>query len=380
MGRTNPEIIDAWVALYEAGMSFAKIALQYGVNNHVVSDHLRERGIKTRPKGYHSRKYTVGYKDAFKSLDNEQSAYWFGFLSADGCVDKGRRVRLLIHKKDLNHLVAYKNFLKTDYPICYRKSDGHPSLDVICRELAEDLTEKGCTPRKSLTLQFPNEDVLPREFLWDYLRGVFDGDGCITTSKRADSPRSWHPMVSFATGSTLFAYSLATVLGDRFPSTVLAHPTSNHSAWNVRVVGYKNLEQLYPLFYDNATVWLPRKRVAFEEYLKRKRPVEVRHRDTVADEVVQSYIAGENMYSIAKRFNIGTATVHRVLVDRGVSRKDTRFKVKHDHEGIIKDYLSGERVADIVHKYGLIDNKAMYQILRQCNVPARRFFCQNITN
>ena len=53
------------------------------------------------------------------------------------------------------------------------------------------LNDYGCTPRKSNTLLFPNIDIFKNESLIiPFIRGYFDGDGCLTNTKE-------HPKVSF---------------------------------------------------------------------------------------------------------------------------------------------------------------------------------------
>ena len=41
----------------------------------------------------------------------------------------------------------------------------------------------GCTPRKTYNLTFPNDDIVPKEFKRDFIRGFFDGDGCICVTQ-----------------------------------------------------------------------------------------------------------------------------------------------------------------------------------------------------
>eukprot|EP01083_Nonionella_stella_P269665 912656_1 len=43
--------------------------------------------------------------------------------------------------------------------------------------MARDLIALGCTPRKSLTLKWPAN--MPDKFASHFVRGYFDGDGCI---------------------------------------------------------------------------------------------------------------------------------------------------------------------------------------------------------
>lgn len=52
--------------------------------------------------------------------------------------------------------------------------------NVSNKHLWNSLNTLGCTPNKSLTLMFPSETVLTAELIPDFLRGYFDGDGCLT--------------------------------------------------------------------------------------------------------------------------------------------------------------------------------------------------------
>ena len=43
------------------------------------------------------------------------------------------------------------------------------------------LNSYGCTPRKSLTLKFPDRDIFKSsDLIRHFIRGYFDGDGCFS--------------------------------------------------------------------------------------------------------------------------------------------------------------------------------------------------------
>ena len=47
--------------------------------------------------------------------------------------------------------------------------------------LHEKLKSYGCTPKKSLTLQFPDESIFKsKDLIRHFIRGYWDGDGCLT--------------------------------------------------------------------------------------------------------------------------------------------------------------------------------------------------------
>lgn len=61
-------------------------------------------------------------------------------------------------------------------------------LEFNSKHLWKILNNYGCTPKKSLTLQFPNENIFKsKDLIKHFIRGYWDGDGCLTY-KRVDYP------------------------------------------------------------------------------------------------------------------------------------------------------------------------------------------------
>ena len=130
-------------------------------------------------------------EDYFKKIDTAEKAYWLGFLYADGCITrfyrneklKSMSLELTLQDEDCDHLIKFKNALESNVPIQHKiinrkyKSD---RIVINCTSMCRDLIKLGCTPVKSLTLEFPNNDILPEEYVRDFIRGYFDGDGGVS--------------------------------------------------------------------------------------------------------------------------------------------------------------------------------------------------------
>lgn len=75
----------------------------------------------------------------FENIDNEEKAYWLGFLYADGSVGStDYRVELGLAEKDLEHIKKFKNFIGLDNKISYRpksKSYRYSFKDKIFKEI-----------------------------------------------------------------------------------------------------------------------------------------------------------------------------------------------------------------------------------------------------
>ena len=109
--------------LYGKGFSIESIAKKldtFGVK--FVKNVLRRNKIPRIPFHEVCRTYTID-ETVFDSID-ENSAYWIGFLMADGCIspslstgNRADSINLGLQSKDKHHLEKYKKFLNSTHPI-----------------------------------------------------------------------------------------------------------------------------------------------------------------------------------------------------------------------------------------------------------------------
>eukprot|EP01084_Bolivina_argentea_P033092 61238_1 len=115
-------------------------------------------------------------------------AYWLGFLFADGNVHfNGARYRISLGLKcvDHAHVVKFAKALQSTYKVSFSKTNFNTCAvrHILCNDaLALDLIYLGCTPKKSLTLKWPNN--MPDEYAHYFVRDYLDGDGCIMFCQR----------------------------------------------------------------------------------------------------------------------------------------------------------------------------------------------------
>lgn len=133
---------------------------------------------KSKIQSQNARKYNIN-QDYFK-IWSRNMAYVFGFWCADGCIYSNTNFDITIHKKDKYILEQIAKELAYEGNL-YDYVDRQASrLNFSCKVIYDDLVALGGTPRKSFTLDFP---CVPEEFLPDFIRGYFDGDGCIMKLK-----------------------------------------------------------------------------------------------------------------------------------------------------------------------------------------------------
>lgn len=259
----NETIVD----LYRAGKYPSEIAKAVGYSRgSAVVRVLARLGVPlTGTNGYkrnkNSKRYSVN-ENYFSVIDTEEKAYWLGFLYADGYNTEAYRITINLQWSDREQLERLKVALGSTHPILYRtvkikKLNEVARLDVNSRQLCEDLKKHGMVKAKSLKLVWPI--FLRLDLIRHFVRGYFDGDGCVSFSKSSG--------VSFAVcSSERFAGGLKAYL----IATLSLRDNQLDKAGNARVIRWTGLEpvgRIYQLLYDNSTVYLPRKKSKFESLL-----------------------------------------------------------------------------------------------------------------
>lgn len=109
-------------------------------------------------------------------------AYSIGLIATDGNLSKdGRHITLV--SKDINQLENFSKCLNLTAKISPHSSNFNPNgkyyhVQFSNVEFYRFLTEIGLTPNKTLSL---GKLMIDKPYFGDFLRGVIDGDGCIST-------------------------------------------------------------------------------------------------------------------------------------------------------------------------------------------------------
>ena len=161
------------------GLSLVELSKQSGIDRRTLSINFKNMGIEIVNK----QNLTKFDEHIFDEIDNEEKAYWLGFIFADGYISStSNNFELSLSIKDINHLEKFSKFMKYTGQI---KQDSYRCrFSLRNKHLWNILNNYGCIPRKSLTLKFPNRDIFKsKDLIKHFLRGYFDGDGCITYQK-----------------------------------------------------------------------------------------------------------------------------------------------------------------------------------------------------
>lgn len=114
----------------------------------------------------------------FSSLETAGQAYWLGWLWADGSVRYHRgsyQIKLELQSRDIDIVRRFAEAVESDYHISC--GDRSCSTILISQRMFSDLSRYGIVPRKTYAGLVP---MIPTDLVADFVRGVFDGDGCVT--------------------------------------------------------------------------------------------------------------------------------------------------------------------------------------------------------
>lgn len=256
--------------------SLGDIAKLYAVSRTAVYKKLKTYGIKQRSKsearieaqkqGKLPQQFFDINKNFFSSWSPDM-AYVLGLIITDGCISKTGVISLSMNDREL--LEKVKKVMGSAHNIAPSKHQKGLYYFHFAREkLVEDLYKFGIFPRKSLTVKFP---YVPQEYLPDFIRGVFDGDGSVFFDKR----RLKFPLRSkFISGSENFIEGLQKSLEYLGMPKRTVYKQKTKNGWSYMFIyDHKDSVKLLDILYKNTQngLFLERKYKRFLEGLREVR-------------------------------------------------------------------------------------------------------------
>ena len=253
--------------LYNDGVSARKISTLMGVDVGTITNRLRKNGIEI--KQY--RKYNINY-DIFDMIDTEEKAYWLGFITADG-YNSGKYIRLDI--QDEGHLEKLRDMIypNKDMPIRTKvnKASGKTIyyLTIQHPKIVSDMIKFGIVKKKSHVTKYPKiKDIFNRHFI----RGVFDGDGCLSSSKQT---KNYLKYTFSIVGSESLILSIKEIIEQQ---NIKVGYGSCRSIKRLYICGNQQIGRLLNWIYSDSSVFLDRKFIKYKElinYNKNKQKLDV---------------------------------------------------------------------------------------------------------
>lgn len=246
------------------GTTGRELAKMFGVCPSTISNIFRKHSFKP-PTG---RRPTCELNHAAFDTITPASAYWMGFLCADGSFqDHGPgtgapQIVLGLARKDRSHIEKFRSFLGSTHTIrdtVHKTSkgyhDGKGGLASVFRVRSKPLTE--ALARRGLVAKgaarFPTDEIADNPDFW---RGEVDGDGTVYLSEHSKVQGTYRYPGIFLCGHMPLLERYQAFLLRRGISANITDTASG--IFQIRLIGSGALAVLR-LLYGNATVALDRK-------------------------------------------------------------------------------------------------------------------------
>ena len=197
-----------------------------------------------------------------------EQAYWLGVLFADGNISKkaSNNGQIFFTSKDQQWVLAFMQAIKSNNkprPELHKKYNKYIwKAQITSAQMYNALNRLGCVPTKSKIIRMPH---LKSELVSHFIRGYFDGDGSVGVYQNLKT-RDWKILKSnICSGSREFLEDLL-----KYLPTKQKNITQKAGVY-VLQFSLNDSYKLYEYLYKDSTVWLNRKRMVFEEYIKQER-------------------------------------------------------------------------------------------------------------
>ena len=293
------------IEMYNNGDTYSKISEYFGFKNNVpmILKALRRNNIEVGLGRYPTRSKNSKDVDLsfFELIDTKEKAYILGLIYSDGSIDKDGYGFSFV-SKDYDQVYLLKSLLKSDHKICLvnshdkrtNKTYSRYTIHICSKKMTTDLKNLGLHNSKSFSCNFPKIDM---NYIWHFIRGLFDGDGCITKMHEKEGCLSF---------SMILSGELKDKIKDFFNERGMS-PTKDQvkfknmdgSISSLKYSSYKDLKFIYDNIYEDSNeLRLERKYELFTTLKEYKRGVYVRKLRTI-----YQYDSSMNLVNIYKNIN-----------------------------------------------------------------------------
>lgn len=248
MARLTKTQHQNMIERYQSGEICSDLAREFGVDRSSVYELLKRKGVQMHDRSYVFRKASGHLidKTAFESITDD-SAYWIGFLLADGAI-VNTTVALCLQDRDSFHLEKFRQFVGGTQSIIKVESTKSRRYAFQSQKIVDDLRLWGVTPRKSATSAVHSNLAMNRHF-W---RGVVDGDGMLGVYKNHAKTTARLELCGSQSVISSFCYFAAQGV------EIILNPGMQRNISRVQVGG-RPAASLVNALYENASTALDRK-------------------------------------------------------------------------------------------------------------------------
>lgn len=262
--KITDELVNDVINYYKSRpMSYKDVCDKFGICPPTVG-----KILKDTPKYLKAEIFSPELNERFfEHIDNEASAYYLGLIISDGNVfrsSEGRQdsISITLDEEDMYLLQTFKDLTGGN---CAIAKDGRGCRQFAIRSnlMANDLAKYGVVPRKSFHTYLPkiSDEMMPH-----LIRGIFDGDGCARAG-------DWHGKFYHSLGfcgthelmSDIVEYTYRNWGLKRKP---LVYDYKDRPLSEFKVISYYDTWLFGERMYENATIYMKRKKEKYEETIK----------------------------------------------------------------------------------------------------------------
>lgn len=249
------------IELYNNGLSIIQIAEQLNCTISNISRRLKKAGYKvfldyTKSRYNRRGRYYIN-QYFFENIETEEQAYFLGIMYSDGSVSDNF---FYLKLTDEDVVQKFKKALQFEGPIKYKHYEEKNYKDtyklaVYCKKMVKDLIQLGCVPNKTRVIEFPN---IRKDLIRHFIRGFFDGDGCLSLDKNIG-----HCRFDIVCASEKFLKQIRPIITNQALTNGSLFKESKYEVWHLKYSG-KQVKQILDWLYTDSTVYMERK---YNKYL-----------------------------------------------------------------------------------------------------------------
>lgn len=256
------DIINDYCNLHMPNKDIIK---KYQISESTLEKILHNNHIE---KYNHGRKYYFN-EEYFDVIDDEHKAYWLGFIYADGSHNTDKySLTINLQPRDSYFLEKFLNDIECTRQLTYcyngKYKKLYPRAYVQHPHLSSTLLEKGVDSNKSFKIKFPSDDIVPYDLKRHFVRGYFDGDGCLC------NPKEFKNIAYSFIGNIEFLNGLQNFLVhniEDYKEGVLRKTNPNGKIYQFGHGGRFITQKFLDWLYEGSTIYLERKHDIYNKLL-----------------------------------------------------------------------------------------------------------------
>jgi hypothetical protein len=247
--------------LYNKGEGITYLANKYNIHKNNIRRFLKKHVVLRNDHLTHAKKYKYD-EHYFDIIDSEDKAYFLGLLFADGHNSANNCIRLSLHKKDIDIIQVFLKKLNANVPIKFTGPDKKmATVNIFSKHMSETLRSYGMSSNKYFSFNFP--EIL-EELNVHFIRGYFDGDGSVFSSKI----KTYNLKYTFTiTGNYETLLKIQNILCNKLGlKKIKMQKRYKHklkSSVHFSYTGNRQVKLIRDFLYKDATVYLKRKHSKF---------------------------------------------------------------------------------------------------------------------